>query len=88
MGKKIWEQLKYKYHNHNSSFFSEIYINNNVIEKIIKLNDELDLNADYLLPGFVDGHTYGKCGLNFNNLHKVNQEQINIYKNKMFKRGL
>lgn len=73
--------------NHNSSFFGGIYINNNVIEKVIKLNDELDLNED-ILPGFVDGHNHGECGLNFNNLDKVNQEQINIYKNKLFKRVL
>lgn len=59
-----------------------------MIEKVIKLNDELDLNADYLLPEFVDGHNHGEYGLNFNNLDKINQEQINIYKNKLFKKVL
>lgn len=74
--------------NHDCSFFGEVHINDNLITKVIKLSDELDPNYDYLLPGFVDGHTHGGYGLNFNDLDQVTFEQIDFYKNKLFSEGV
>ncbi|WPL39107.1 N-acetylglucosamine-6-phosphate deacetylase [Malacoplasma iowae] len=74
--------------NHNDSFFGEIHINENIIEKVVKISDTINTSADYLLPAFVDGHTHGGYGLNFNDLDKVTQEEINEYKNQLFKEGV
>lgn len=74
--------------NHNESFFGDITFSKGKIIKITKISDQINLNANYCLPSFIDQHTHGGYGISFDDLSMLNQNNMDILQNKLKLEGV
>jgi N-acetylglucosamine-6-phosphate deacetylase len=72
---------------HQNIYVGDIEISNNVISKItVKENMKPNFNQ-ILLPGFIDIHTHGGYGFDFNNLINKKNE-LSFYLSNLVKEGV
>lgn len=74
--------------NHQKSFFGNIEIENGLISKLEKVSEEINLEANYCLPAFIDQHTHGGYGINFDDPKMLTNENFLFLKNKLKKEGI
>lgn len=72
--------------NHDEIFFGEITFDNLKILNVQKLDLNVNKNYDFILPGFIDSHTHGGYGLNFNKIS--NDYEIINYFNNLYSEGV
>ncbi len=60
-------------------FFGNVTIENGKFSNIQKLSSKPSTRAKFLLPGFIDSHTHGGYGWDFNQLAKNNFKNIDKY---------
>ena len=83
---KLKDQFVY---NHDSSFYCDIEIKNGIILKIIPKQKPKSKPKFYTLPGFVDSHSHGGYGFDFNSLSGNNwQSKISNYLKIVAKEGV
>lgn len=74
--------------NHNQSFFGEIEIRENKIYQVSQISNDLNKKFNYLMPGFVDSHTHGGYGLDFNNISKWNKTDFDLFEKNINQEGI
>lgn len=74
--------------NHNSSFFGEIEIKDNIFISISIISSQLDYKSDFIMPAFIDSHTHGGYGLDFGNIFKWTKDDFEIFRNNIFREGV
>lgn len=74
--------------NHDNSFLGKVVIEKNKIVKVIKIKNKLDNNYNYLLPAFVDGHTHGGYGIDFNSILSYSNQEILDFTTKLYSEGV
>lgn len=60
-------------------FFGNVEVKNGKFTKIQKLANTPKQNAKYILPGFIDSHTHGGYGWDFNSLAKNDLNKAKDY---------
>lgn len=74
--------------NHDYSFLADVTIENGKFVKIKKTSNEIDPKANCIFPGFIDSHTHGGYGWDFNSLAKNDLKHASDYLNKIGSEGV
>ncbi len=69
-------------------FFGNVEVKNGKFTKIQKLANTPKQNAKYILPGFIDSHTHGGYGWDFNNLARNDLKKAKDYLNNLGSEGV
>lgn len=72
--------------NHDEIFFGEIEYDNSMIIEVTKIDFNINENYNFILPGFIDSHTHGGYGLNFNKISS--NDEIENYFNNLYSEGV
>lgn len=59
-------------------YLADVVIKGNKISKVKKISDKPAANAKYMMPGFIDSHTHGGYGWDFNNLARNDLKKLKI----------
>lgn len=73
--------------NYNDAFFGKINYNKQKIISVEKLSNLFNDQYNYILPGFIDSHTHGGYGLNFNDIDNL-ENKIDSYFNHLYSEGV
>ena len=75
--------------NHDNSFYCDIHIENGIISKIVPKIAPKTQPKKFTLPGFIDSHTHGGYGFDFNDLSQDKwKNKFNTYLKEIAKEGV